>query len=450
MTLRAPFPWFGGKRRVAPAVWERFGDVPNYVEPFFGSGAVMLGRPTPPRVETVNDKDALLANFWRAVQADPEGVASWADWPISEPDLHARHLFLVDRREWIESMMTDPGFFDAQIAGWWVWGLCQWIGGGWCAPLVTDRSAAAATDPGQIHRKHPDLRQHVGRSGKGAPGRGVHGQTERRRPRTSRGQGIGRSATRDGRQRPQLIQRGGAGVHGFGTWRQMPNLQADAGAAGKGVTASAGPHRKRPRLQDGGGAGGPGVFRKRPALSDRGGLESLARAARQGFSGTAGTANDRTTWLIDLFGELADRLRNVRIVAGEWDRILGPTPTWKTGLTGIFLDPPYSLDEREGGLYATEADDSLADRVRAWAIENGDNPLLRIALCGYDTEHGESMPSSWTALRWKSHGGYGAQGKTAGRARENSRREVVWFSPHCLPAGMFDSHVYTLGLEATA
>lgn len=28
--LRAPFPWFGGKRRVAPEVWERFGDVPDY------------------------------------------------------------------------------------------------------------------------------------------------------------------------------------------------------------------------------------------------------------------------------------------------------------------------------------------------------------------------------------------------------------------------------------
>jgi site-specific DNA-adenine methylase len=37
MTYRAPFPWFGGKRRVAPVVWQRFGDVENYVEPFFGS-----------------------------------------------------------------------------------------------------------------------------------------------------------------------------------------------------------------------------------------------------------------------------------------------------------------------------------------------------------------------------------------------------------------------------
>lgn len=45
MTLKAPFPYFGGKSRVTREVWARFGDVPNYVEPFFGSGAVLLGRP---------------------------------------------------------------------------------------------------------------------------------------------------------------------------------------------------------------------------------------------------------------------------------------------------------------------------------------------------------------------------------------------------------------------
>lgn len=39
--LKAPFPWFGGKSTVADLVWQRFGDVPNYVEPFFGSGAVL-------------------------------------------------------------------------------------------------------------------------------------------------------------------------------------------------------------------------------------------------------------------------------------------------------------------------------------------------------------------------------------------------------------------------
>ena len=50
--LKAPFPWFGGKSRVSDLVWDQFGDVPNYVEPFFGSGAVLLRRPHEPHTET--------------------------------------------------------------------------------------------------------------------------------------------------------------------------------------------------------------------------------------------------------------------------------------------------------------------------------------------------------------------------------------------------------------
>ena len=68
MTLRAPFPWFGGKSKVADLVWDRQGDVDNYVEPFAGSLAVLLARPHAPTIETVNDVDGLLVNFWRAVQ----------------------------------------------------------------------------------------------------------------------------------------------------------------------------------------------------------------------------------------------------------------------------------------------------------------------------------------------------------------------------------------------
>ena len=76
--LQAPFPYFGGKSIVAQLVWERLGDVANYVEPFFGSGAMLLGRPHEARIETVNDKDGFVANFWRALQWDPEQVASTA------------------------------------------------------------------------------------------------------------------------------------------------------------------------------------------------------------------------------------------------------------------------------------------------------------------------------------------------------------------------------------
>jgi hypothetical protein len=144
-TLRAPFPWFGGKSRAASLIWEGLGDVRNYVEPFAGSLAVMLARPTEARIETVNDLDCYLANFWRAVALDPEAVAAAADWPVNEADLHARHRWLVDRAEFRERMRSDPDFYDAKIAGWWAWGLSCWIGGGWCANTVHRFEKAAAT-----------------------------------------------------------------------------------------------------------------------------------------------------------------------------------------------------------------------------------------------------------------------------------------------------------------
>ena len=110
--LKAPFPWFGGKSRVAAQVWERFGDVPNYVEPFAGSLAVLLGRPTAAGTETVNDLDCYLANFWRAVAADPVGVSSWAAWPVNEADLIARHRWLLEQRDFRERMRLDPAYHE--------------------------------------------------------------------------------------------------------------------------------------------------------------------------------------------------------------------------------------------------------------------------------------------------------------------------------------------------
>ena len=69
--LKAPFPYFGGKSRVANLVWETLGDCDNFIEPFCGSAAVLLGRPHSPRIETVNDADCYVANFWRATSQAP-------------------------------------------------------------------------------------------------------------------------------------------------------------------------------------------------------------------------------------------------------------------------------------------------------------------------------------------------------------------------------------------
>ena len=64
-------------------------------------------------------------------------------------------------------------------------------------------------------------------------------------------------------------------------------------------------------------------------------------------------------------------------------------------------------------------------KVRAWALEHGDDPDLRIALCGYAGEH--EMPKTWTEHAWKGARGYVAEGNT------NRELERIWFSPHCLP-----------------
>jgi hypothetical protein len=145
--LKAPFPWFGGKSRVAKEVWSAFGDVSHYVELFAGSLAVLLGRPSSHRntLETVNDADEYIANFWRAVQKDPDAVAYYADWPVNEADLFSRHMWLVreGKRLMQEGMQRDPEWYDAKIADWWVWGISQWIGSGWCTAKGRGKFRAA-------------------------------------------------------------------------------------------------------------------------------------------------------------------------------------------------------------------------------------------------------------------------------------------------------------------
>ena len=175
MELRAPFPYFGGKRKVTSAVWQRFGAVDNYVEPFFGSGAVLFGRPDVRGVETVSDLDGYVANAWRAMRADPDAVAEHAHHPVNENDLHARHAWLVRQRDTLrERLEGDPDFYDAKIAGWWIWGMSCWIGSGFCSGKgpwrVEDGRLVRAVGEEGVNRQ----RVHLGNDGQGVKRQRVH------------------------------------------------------------------------------------------------------------------------------------------------------------------------------------------------------------------------------------------------------------------------------------
>lgn len=130
--LRAPFPYFGGKRRAAARIWDALGDPGLYVEPFAGSAAVLLARPpvSGRRGETINDLDGWLVNAWRSIQLSPVEVAAAAEGPNTENDLNARKAWLQARRDddlvsWLEG---HPEHHDAKAAGWWLYVMAAGIG----------------------------------------------------------------------------------------------------------------------------------------------------------------------------------------------------------------------------------------------------------------------------------------------------------------------------------
>lgn len=128
--LKFPAPYFGGKGMAAHLVWQALGQPKHYMEPFLGSGAVLLARPDPPQVETVCDADGYVANVWRALKWAPEEVAEWCDWPVNHVDLAARRRELLRGEEIITAMVEDEKWFDARLAGYWLWCSSLWIGSG--------------------------------------------------------------------------------------------------------------------------------------------------------------------------------------------------------------------------------------------------------------------------------------------------------------------------------
>lgn len=394
--LKAPFPAFGGKSRIAPIVWPRLSTpsnpARNFIEPFCFSAAMLLLRPDDPAIETINDLNAFVANFWRAIQRDPEAVAAHADWPVNETDLHARHAWLVrshEAAERLEEVRRDPEAFDAKVAGWWCWGACMWIGSGWCETHQLPQSEERG--PGH---PLPNLST--------TPGQGVHREAK----------------NVDHEKRPRLAA--------FGPERQ-------AGEPGTGVHAD-------PELNGQRGVLGQQI----PELNGSEGRPQLADSYSRG-RGVHGNyqltdCQRRRLWLTDWFVRLADRLRAVRVCCGHWMRVCDSTSTLtRLGKTAVFLDPPYRKRLADGTanraehIYANDKSqdvDALCDEVQAWCLKWGGDREIRIALCGLEGEYPALDAAGWEKVHWKSQGGYGNRNGD----NQNAARERIWYSPHCVQA----------------
>ena len=174
-------------------------------------------------------------------------------------------------------------------------------------------------------------------------------------------------------------------------------------------------HRKRPAI---GGSGntprhGRGIHSKvwhgHPQL--RGG----GTGPGYGNGINASTVREQ---LLEYFEALQVRLRFARIICGDWQRCVSPAVTTSHGITLVVLDPPYALETgRKPGIYGLD-DPSLSPLVRAWALEHGQDPLLRLVVCGIDGEHAELEAAGWTKVIW----------------RPGRLPEAIWLSPHCMGA----------------
>jgi site-specific DNA-adenine methylase len=294
--IKSPYPYFGSKRRIVDDIWDRLGNVENFIEPFIGSMSVLLGNPNIPKIETANDFDCFIANFWRAILHNPDEVAKYADYPVLESDLHARHRWFIssEATEFRSKINVDPDYYDSKIAGWWVYGMNASIG-------IT-----------------------------------------------------------------------------FGKQRGL-NCKPFLSMIGQGVN--------HPEI-------------------------------------------DVKKW----FEILTKRIQKVRVCCGDWSRVVTPSVSYKNkslskqGMVGVFLDPPYLVENREDKLYRIETD--VFKDVCEWAVENADNPKMRIAVCGLEGDY--DFSNDWEVYSWQTTGGFSSFAKNKQQGKSNGKKETIWFSKNCL------------------
>jgi site-specific DNA-adenine methylase len=127
------FPYAGRKGKVADLIWETFGDVELYCEPFAGALAVLLARPREHvnRRAMVSDWSGHIVNIWRSVKHAPKELARQIELnaQVSEHHLLAMSNALGRHNEQLPELLeSDPEKCDPKVAAWYIVAACLVVG----------------------------------------------------------------------------------------------------------------------------------------------------------------------------------------------------------------------------------------------------------------------------------------------------------------------------------
>lgn len=372
--LKAPFPYFGGKSTVAPVVWQALGQPKHYIEPFSGSCAVLLNRPD------------YLPNKHMETINDKDGYVAnvWRSLQL-DPDAVAavcdwpvNHADLNARRRYLikNAELLQNLCADPEWYDVKMAGYWIWAASCWIGSGLTRPGAMPdTTNTKGVHK----ISITGGRPQVGVQGAGV-------------------------RMAGQIPGISGKNTNVINS--QIPLLNHEAGVCRRPCFGSSGAH---------------GVH-KVTLTNDPDPLLDVR--------------DPYTPGLWQWFRQLSERLRRVRVVCGDWQRVCGGDWQDDRGTCGMFFDPPYSAEAgRDPDIYQEESG-TVANDVREWCRERGGRKTYRIVLAGYYEEHESLQDDGWTVYRWSAHGGFANRGNGKTRGAVNRHREALFFSPHCHSSGL--------------
>lgn len=143
---RPALRYFGGKWRIAPWIISNFPIHTSYVEPFCGAASVLLQK-APAKIETINDKDGDVINFFSVLRSHPDEL------------IRLLELTPYSRLEyWNSYQPTDDPIEKARryyVRSWFGRGGMRKESGGWRFMVTNARGGSVVDDWRRINHLRP-------------------------------------------------------------------------------------------------------------------------------------------------------------------------------------------------------------------------------------------------------------------------------------------------------